>query len=77
MVDGLALTTDFGLYVMFDGENRFKITIPESYSQKLCGLCGDYDGDPNNDFMLPNETLVEDVNDFGNSWKDEELSDLK
>lgn len=36
---------------------------------KLCGLCGNNDGNIKNDFTTSNdETVVEDI-DFGNSWK--------
>lgn len=36
---------------------------------KLCGLCGNYDGNIKNDFTTSNkETVVEDI-DFGNGWK--------
>ena len=40
-----------------------------SYSGQTCGLCGDYDGNPNDDFTKPDGSLVTNVNDFGNSWQ--------
>lgn len=40
-----------------------------SYHDQMCGLCGDYDGNPNNDFTKPDGTQVGNVNDFGNSWQ--------
>lgn len=41
----------------------------------MCGLCGDYDGSPANDFAKPDGTMATSVNDFGNSWKTEKDED--
>lgn len=41
----------------------------------MCGLCGDYDGSPANDFTKPDGTMAINVNDFGNSWQTEEDED--
>nr|XP_006823116.1 PREDICTED: IgGFc-binding protein-like [Saccoglossus kowalevskii] len=35
---------------------------------KVCGLLGDADGDPNNDFVMSDGTRTLDSNEFGNSW---------
>lgn len=39
-----------------------------SYQNKLCGLCGNYDGDTKDDFRKPDGSLAENANDFGHSW---------
>lgn len=39
-----------------------------SYEDKLCGLCGDYNGDSKDDFQTPTGELVQSPNDFGHSW---------
>lgn len=36
---------------------------------KVCGLCGNYDGNGNNDFTTRSQSVVGDVAEFGNSWK--------
>ncbi|KAK2145704.1 hypothetical protein LSH36_662g04064 [Paralvinella palmiformis] len=76
LVDGVSLTTDFGLYVHFDGKNRFRLTLADSYAGEVCGLCGDFNGDPSNDFLMSNGSMATDVSHFGNSWKDVALSDV-
>lgn len=41
----------------------------------MCGLCGDYNGSPDDDFIKPDGTLAANVNDFGNSWQTEKDED--
>lgn len=36
----VVLETDFGLKVRFDGNHHADVTVPNSYSGKLCGMCG-------------------------------------
>ncbi|XP_056156221.1 zonadhesin, like [Lampris incognitus] len=71
----ITLQTTWGLRVRWDGNHYVQISVPSSYSDNMCGLCGDYDGNPNNDFTKPDGTLVGNVNDFGNSWQSEEDED--
>ncbi|KAF4089273.1 hypothetical protein AMELA_G00064400 [Ameiurus melas] len=72
------LTTPFGLEVRWDGNHYAKITVPSTYYDQMCGLCGDYNGNPNNDFTVPNGSLAGSSDQFGNSWqtdKDEDETD--
>ncbi|KAG1928906.1 mucin-2-like [Pimephales promelas] len=39
------------------------------FGGKVCGLCGNFDGNANNDFMKHNGEVVTDSEEFGNSWK--------
>ncbi|XP_072232326.1 zonadhesin, like [Leuresthes tenuis] len=71
----ITLQTPFGLQVRWDGNHYAQISVPSSYYDQMCGLCGDYDGNPGNDFTKPDGTLVGNVNDFGNSWQTEEDED--
>lgn len=41
----------------------------------MCGLCGNYDSSPANDFTKPDGTIATTVNDFGNSWQTKEDED--
>ncbi|XP_054457047.1 zonadhesin, like [Anoplopoma fimbria] len=71
----ITLQTTFGLRVRWDGNHYAQISVPSSYYDQMCGLCGDYDGNPGNDFTKPDGALVGNVNDFGNSWQTEEDED--
>ncbi|XP_070785976.1 zonadhesin, like [Enoplosus armatus] len=71
----ITLQTPFGLQVRWDGNHYAQISVPSSYYDQMCGLCGDYDGNPDNDFTKPDGALVGNVNDFGNSWQTEEDED--
>ncbi|KAM7377718.1 hypothetical protein PAMA_014158 [Pampus argenteus] len=71
----VTLQTPFGLQVRWDGNHYAQISVPSSYYDQMCGLCGDYDGNADNDFTKPDGTLVGNVNDFCNSWQTEEDED--
>ncbi|XP_032297568.1 IgGFc-binding protein-like [Coturnix japonica] len=46
------LKTPWGLRVAYDGQHgRVSVQVESSYGGQLCGLCGDFDGDPRNDLM--------------------------
>ncbi|XP_077357683.1 IgGFc-binding protein-like isoform X3 [Festucalex cinctus] len=71
----VTVQTSFGLQVRWDGNHFAQISVPSSYRDQMCGLCGDLDGNPNNDFTKPDGVLVAYVNDFCNSWQTEEDED--
>ncbi|XP_072904906.1 IgGFc-binding protein-like isoform X2 [Hemitrygon akajei] len=64
----VVLQTDFGVTVRYDGRHHVDVKVPSDYSGQLCGLCGDYNGIPSDDFRTPEGQVVKGVNDFGNSW---------
>ncbi|KAL0962571.1 hypothetical protein UPYG_G00341890 [Umbra pygmaea] len=63
------ITTDFGLKVTYDLVYHITVTVPSNYWGKTCGLCGNFNGNKNDDFLLPDGQTVKDVNYFGASWK--------
>ncbi|CAM4706850.1 unnamed protein product, partial [Lepidochelys olivacea] len=58
--------TDFGLVVWYDGNHFAEVQVSRQYWGALCGLCGDYNGDPGNDFWTPH--AAGSAGDFGDSW---------
>lgn len=45
------------------------ISLPSTYQGLVRGLCGNFDGNQKNEFMLPNGSLTQNLSDFGNSWE--------
>lgn len=65
----VVVTTGFGLIVKFDGNHRVQVKIPENYSGKVCGLCGNFNGNAADDFLNPDGQLESDSTNLGNSWQ--------
>ncbi|KAM9226326.1 IgGFc-binding protein [Dugong dugon] len=63
------IETDFGLRVAYDLKYYARVTIPGNYHGQLCGLCGNYNGDPKDDFLKPNGSQAGNSNEFGDSWE--------
>uniref|UniRef100_K7FN87 VWFD domain-containing protein n=1 Tax=Pelodiscus sinensis TaxID=13735 RepID=K7FN87_PELSI len=70
----LVLRTSFKLSVAYDWNNHLRVTVPRDFSNSLCGLCGNYNGDPTDDFQTPDGDLAPSVAALGRSWavEDEE-----
>ncbi|XP_013408821.1 uncharacterized protein LOC106172586 [Lingula anatina] len=75
----IALVTAFGLIVRAynTGKHRISVDVPSEYQRMLCGLCGDFNRDPNDELRLQSgELLHVDESDpwpahkaFGESWQ--------
>uniref|UniRef100_K7FDY9 Fc fragment of IgG binding protein n=1 Tax=Pelodiscus sinensis TaxID=13735 RepID=K7FDY9_PELSI len=65
----IVVRTDFGLTVTFDGQNHIRIKVPATYRRSMCGLCGNFDGEDDNDMTMSNMLLAPTPSDFGRSWK--------
>ncbi|XP_026150219.1 IgGFc-binding protein-like [Mastacembelus armatus] len=63
------VATNFGLLVTYDLVYQVTVTVPGTYRDKVCGLCGNFNGDQKDDFQMPNRQLTTNVNEFGGSWK--------
>ncbi|XP_053319540.1 von Willebrand factor [Spea bombifrons] len=57
------------MYITWDKGTRIYVTLKEQYKDKVCGLCGNFDGIENNDLTSSNNQVEINPSDFGNSWK--------
>uniref|UniRef100_A0A8C3SKN7 VWFD domain-containing protein n=1 Tax=Chelydra serpentina TaxID=8475 RepID=A0A8C3SKN7_CHESE len=58
-----------GLQVLYDAASYLLVSVPSTYKGHVCGLCGNFNGDKNDDFLLPSGTSAQDAEEFGASWK--------
>ncbi|XP_053523485.1 IgGFc-binding protein isoform X3 [Artibeus jamaicensis] len=66
----MVIKTDFGLRVVYDLLYHVQVTVPSNYYKQLCGLCGDYNGDPKDDLQKPDGSPAGSPDEFGNSWEE-------
>ncbi|KAM8970877.1 mucin-5AC-like [Sarcophilus harrisii] len=65
----LIVDTNAGLVLLWDKKTSIFIQLSQDFKGKVCGLCGNYDGNTVNDFTTRSLSVVGDVWEFGNSWK--------
>uniref|UniRef100_H0ZGZ6 VWFD domain-containing protein n=1 Tax=Taeniopygia guttata TaxID=59729 RepID=H0ZGZ6_TAEGU len=65
----LVVDTTVGLILMWDKKTSIFIKLSPSFQGHVCGLCGNYDGNGNNDFTTRIQSVVGNVLEFANSWK--------
>lgn len=59
-----------GVKILWSGKSFLEITVPAHFKNRLCGLCGNYNGNVQDDFKLRKGGVVKDTEilAFGNSW---------
>lgn len=57
--------------VSFDSAGNVQITVPFDYSNKTCGLCGNFNLQRGDDFRKPDGTNAENPSAFVESWQTE------
>ncbi|XP_072266262.1 alpha-tectorin-like, partial [Pyxicephalus adspersus] len=64
--------TDFYLTVSYDTDHTLDIKVPTTYFNQTCGMCGNLNGIPQDDFMMPSGELAQNSNQLGESWQVED-----
>ncbi|MCQ8064007.1 VWD domain-containing protein, partial [Salmonella enterica] len=75
---GLYLIVKFvnGVTVIWDKNTRMSVILEPQWNGKVCGLCGNNNGDLKDDFTTRYSALTAGPLEFGNSWKtSQECSD--
>uniref|UniRef100_A0A3P8U5C0 VWFD domain-containing protein n=1 Tax=Amphiprion percula TaxID=161767 RepID=A0A3P8U5C0_AMPPE len=65
----LVVESAIGLAVMWDRKTTVRILLEPQHSGEVCGLCGNFDGDGQNDFTTSGQLVVSNPLEFANSWK--------
>ncbi|KAI3371238.1 hypothetical protein L3Q82_023860 [Scortum barcoo] len=65
----LVIESAIGLAVMWDRKTTVRIQLEPQHSGEVCGLCGNFDGDGQNDFTTQGQLTVSNPIEFANSWK--------
>ncbi|XP_062843794.1 alpha-tectorin-like [Trichomycterus rosablanca] len=73
-VKGVIIETSFGVTVRADWPHLIRITAPTTYTGILGGLCGNLNGNPEDEFYSPVGEFLNDTQQFGDSWRDGSLS---
>lgn len=60
---------DFGLIVNYDWDCQLTLSLPVKFQDKMCGLCGNYNGDPHDDFLMPDGQQAPNAVEFASSWR--------
>ncbi|XP_041091095.1 IgGFc-binding protein-like [Polyodon spathula] len=63
------LDTDFGLRLSYDWNHHLTVSITSTFLGQLCGLCGNYNGDSKDDFVMVDGKEANNAASFGTSWK--------
>ncbi|XP_055006517.1 LOW QUALITY PROTEIN: alpha-tectorin-like [Boleophthalmus pectinirostris] len=63
----IGVSTDFGLEVSYDAHHLVNIKVPSSYQGATCGLCGNFNNDPDDDIQPPEGDIVSPL-DLSHSW---------
>lgn len=69
--DGVTVRTDLGIYLLWDGNNFLQVQAAASFKNRLCGLCGNFNGISRDDLLSRHGvSYAEDETwRFANSWK--------
>ncbi|CAM9132617.1 unnamed protein product, partial [Lampetra fluviatilis] len=61
-----------GVVVMWDRRTSIFVKLDSKYKGKVCGLCGNFNGDVRDDFTTRDGSAVASAVDFGNGWRSRE-----
>lgn len=64
----IVVETDFGLKVVYDWKTFLSVTIPRGFQNLTYGLCGRYNGNPEDDLVAAGGTPASSLSDFVQSW---------
>lgn len=64
----VTMQTDFGLIVQYDWDQYLVVTVPESFKGRMSGLCGNFNGNKEDDLTTPSGSVAGSIPEMGRSW---------
>ena len=65
-----------GVTVQWDGHSSVYVHMANEYKGKTCGLCGNFNGNPDDDFRALDGTTTTSVTRFANSFKMTQVNEV-
>uniref|UniRef100_A0A665ULA5 Mucin 5.1, oligomeric mucus/gel-forming n=1 Tax=Echeneis naucrates TaxID=173247 RepID=A0A665ULA5_ECHNA len=65
----LVIEAKNGVVVIWNKETTLMVKLSSAFKGRVCGLCGNYDGNLKNDLTTRSKEVVVEAFEFGNSWK--------
>ncbi|XP_030394674.1 von Willebrand factor isoform X3 [Gopherus evgoodei] len=69
MMSSVRLIYGEDLQIDWDGRGKLLVKLSPMYTDRICGLCGNFNGNEGDDFLTPSGLVEALVEDFGNTWK--------
>ena len=66
--DSILVNTHIGIKILWDGISFLEVSAPTFYRGHLCGLCGNFNSLPKDDFATPRGRILQESHPFGQSW---------
>nr|XP_042704036.1 IgGFc-binding protein-like [Chrysemys picta bellii] len=70
----MVIKTAFDLRMTFDGSSVVRVTVPNTYTNALCGLCGNNNQTASDDLTMRDGSRAANAIQFAESWKVGEVS---
>lgn len=71
--NALVLHTDFNMSVSYMRSGAVQVVLPNHYSDKVCGICGNFNQLMTDDFNLPKGLQLAYTLDTGKSWESHDV----
>lgn len=67
--NNIIVQSHMGLQVLYDSSSFVLVSVPSTYRGQVSGLCGNFNNNKTDEFILPNGKTTQSVEEFGASWK--------
>ena len=65
----IVFQSKIGLKVVWDGHSYVEVSVASRYRTKMTGLCGNYNGDADDDMRGRDQMMYKNSEEFGDTWR--------